>query len=401
MMSTNVLKCNPASISFSPDSNVPNVSCAETKHALHVASRHLLDQLEPVVIPTETVYGLAASALSASAVSTIYTTKGRPSDNPLIIHISSREMLSTLHHPEFSVPWTYRALMKSFWPGPLTLLFPANRAVIPSSVTANLPTVAIRMPSHPIARALIAIANTPLAAPSANSSGKPSPTHAEHVRRDLDGRVSIILDGGPCTVGVESTVVDGLSEDGHIRVLRPGGVTVEELRRILEEEAPSPSDIPRVIVHGHDFRDQTMEAAPTTPGMKYRHYSPSVPVVLLRTTSARPVEIAPVPVPQYIATIMTNLAHLSRPPRIGLLLTSDSVLSSSLFPEDSSQWRRYSLGVKAEPSVIAQRLFDGLLSLERDSVDLILVEEIPLDHEGLAIMNRISKAAGETVWLAV
>jgi L-threonylcarbamoyladenylate synthase len=270
--------CDPSSITFSEDGSV-SISAPETETALRAASEILVKDKKVVVFPTETVYGLGASALDPSAVSLIYSTKGRPSDNPLIVHISSRAMLQSLLPPSYTIPPTYAKLMDAFWPGPLTLLFPANPDVVPSKVTAGHPTVAVRMPSHPVARALITLANTPLAAPSANSSGKPSPTKAEHVAADLQGRVSLILDGGPCDVGLESTVVDGLAADGHLRVLRPGGVTVEDLERVVEGSGV------RVLVHRRDYKDEEQEAAPTTPGMKYRHYAPRSPVYLLMQTS--------------------------------------------------------------------------------------------------------------------
>lgn len=217
---TRVLSCDPSSISFT--TGTPEVVDSNTLEALNDAAGLLRDQ-QPVAFPTETVYGLGALALDDAAASRIFSTKGRPPDNPLIVHVSSQDMLSQLLPKSYRPSFTYQILMKHFWPGPLTLLFPTNETLVPAIITANQPTVAVRMPSHPIARALIAIANAPIAAPSANSSGKPSPTRAEHVFRDLEGKIDLILDGGPCDVGLESTVVDGLGEDGNVRVLRPGG----------------------------------------------------------------------------------------------------------------------------------------------------------------------------------
>lgn len=396
MFSTQVLKCNPSSITFKLGSEQPQISCPDTLHSLQTASHHLLDLLQPVVIPTETVYGLAASALNPSAVSKIFTTKHRPPDNPLIVHVSSSQMLNSLLPQHFTIPPVYYTLMKHFWPGPLTLLFPSNSQLIPPIVTAHLPTVAVRMPSHPVARALIAIANTPLAAPSANSSGKPSPTRPEHVLRDLDGKVAVILDGGSCGVGLESTVVDGLNSDGNIRVLRPGGVTVEDIQRVLEEEMGC--TYPKVLVYGRDFRDQKAEEVPTTPGMKYRHYSPSVPVTLLRTSSQPPNNIRPLPVLDYLGALRSSRQE-TRPLKVGLLSPTDSNLTHYPLPTDGFEWSRFPLGPMSDMAQIARNLFDGLLSLERDGVDIILVEEVDPTKEGLAIMNRVQKAAGESQWV--
>lgn len=234
-------------------------------HALQQAAE-LLRKGEPVAIPTETVYGLAANALSASAVTAVFAAKGRPSDNPLIVHVSDLNMLAQLYPQQQQqehgttqptsngsssstakvgsqtppsgssssssslsfIPQQYHRLIAAFWPGPLTLLLPAS-PLIPAAVTAGLPTVAVRMPAHPVARALIAAAGVPLAAPSANTSGRPSPTTAQHVMQDLAGRIPAVVDGGACECGVESTVLDGLRNPPV--VLRPGGVTPELLGR--------------------------------------------------------------------------------------------------------------------------------------------------------------------------
>ncbi len=222
-----------------------------------------------VAIPTETVYGLAANALSASAVGRIYAAKNRPSDNPLIIHISSLDMLAGLYPAGWELPPIYEQLARELWPGPLTILVPRS-PLVPDAVTCGLPTMAVRMPAHPVALALIAACGFPLAAPSANSSGRPSPTLASHVLDDLGGRIPLVLDGGPCTCGVESTVLDGLRSPPAI--LRPGGVTREQLVRYPGLEA--------VQTYRRDFVDEQLEAAPTTPGMKYRHYSPNAQVGL-------------------------------------------------------------------------------------------------------------------------
>jgi L-threonylcarbamoyladenylate synthase len=393
---TQVLPCDPTSITFASDSDQPEIASPNTLSSLTLASQHLLS-LKCVAFPTETVYGLGALALNTLAASRIFSTKGRPPDNPLIVHVSSFTMLRTLLPKNYILSEAYEVLMKHFWPGALTLLFPSDPAKIPGIITSNQPTVAIRMPSHPVARALIAVSNVPIAAPSANSSGKPSPTKAEHVQRDLDGKVELILDGGACGLGLESTVVDGLNEDGDLRILRPGGITVEEIERVLK--ADMKERIPKVLVHRRDYRDEKMEMAPTTPGMKYRHYSPSVPVILLWTASPPPEGTEPTPVGPFLASLHDRFMDISRPLKIGILTPSDSALSTYLLPGQNIQWRIYPLGPTSDPSITAHRLFDGLLTLENEAVDLILIEEVKEENEGLAIMNRVKKAASENRWV--
>ncbi|EJD53621.1 translation factor [Auricularia subglabra TFB-10046 SS5] len=383
MATARVLNCVPSAISFDASETV-TVSDKATLDALNEATA-IVRRGECVAFPTETVYGLGADALQPSAVLSIFSTKGRPSDNPLIVHVSSRAMLASLLPQNYSPSPTYAKLMDAFWPGPLTLLFPADGTKVPSEVTAGHKTVGVRMPAHPVGRALIALSNTPLAAPSANSSGKPSPTRAGHVARDLVDRVPLILDGGACQVGVESTVLDGLNDDGKLRILRPGGVTVEQIQALLGQEGPE------VLVHRRDFADAQLEDAPTTPGMKYRHYSPAVPVVLLRTTSP-PQGTEEVSIEQIIDSMQSCDKR-----RVGFMALSDSTIQPPTL--DNVEWHFFPLGPLAVPSVTAQRLFDGLLTLESLGVDLILVEAVPEDREGLAIMNRISKAATVTKWL--
>ena len=394
-LKTRVLPCEPSSITFGND--VPQVSDPQTLEALHAAAANLHAQ-QTVAFPTETVYGLGALALDATASARIFSTKGRPPDNPLIVHVSSIAMLQRLLPASYTMSPTYEVLIKHFWPGPLTLLFPTEPSLIPPIITAKQPTVAIRMPSHPVARALIAIADAPVAAPSANSSGKPSPTRAEHVRRDLDGKIELILDGGACGVGLESTVVDGLQPDGNLRVLRPGGVTVEDLERVLGEHLDKSLPRPKVLVHRRDYRDEAMEQAPTTPGMKYRHYSPAVPVMLMHTTSAPPVHTTRVSVSSLVESMKKRFKN-TIPAKIGLLTPSDSPLLQKLSALSGIEWHTYELGPLADPAVTAQRLFDGLLTLEQEGVDMMLIEEIKEEREGLAVMNRVKKAAGESVWL--
>ncbi|ESK97629.1 hypothetical protein Moror_17491 [Moniliophthora roreri MCA 2997] len=398
MSSAQILTCDHTSVSFD-SSGQPEISSLETERSLQLAAQHLQNS-QPIAFPTETVYGLGALALNDSAASRIFSTKGRPPDNPLIVHVSSLQMLNSLIPPSFTMPPSYSILMKRFWPGGLTLLFPRDAKIVPSIITAQQPTVAIRMPSHPIARALIALTNAPIAAPSANSSGKPSPTSAEHVFSDLGSKLTYILDGGPCGVGLESTVVDGLHEDGNIRVLRPGGVTVEDIQKALEEEMADGIPIPQVLVHRRDYRDAELEAAPTTPGMKYRHYSPAAPVTLLMTVTPSPKDVRPTDATSYFASLKQTLGSES-PIKIGIMALVDSPLGTYSLPAiDGVEWHRFELGPKSKPSVTARRLFDGLFTLEREGVHLIITEEVEETEEGLAVMNRVRKAASESIWVS-
>ncbi|EJD01648.1 translation factor [Fomitiporia mediterranea MF3/22] len=390
-----VLDCDPSSISFSSSlesSDLPKVSSERTLDALKHAAHRLVDIEDVVAFPTETVYGLGANALSSTAVSRIFSTKGRPQDNPLIVHISSLPMLRRLLPQDYKLSPVYQALVKAFWPGPLTLLFPADSKIVPPAVTAGHPSVAVRMPSHPVARAVVAMAGVPLAAPSANVSGKPSATRAEHVINDLGatGRLRLVLDGGACPVGVESTVVDGLGDDGNLRVLRPGGVTVEDLEHVVESMDMPNGKRPKVL------------NAPTTPGMKYRHYSPSIPVALLMAISKPPNSD---PTISY-STALTSLIesrqnnHHSGSLKVGLLAPSDSpLLQHKPHSADCFTIEHFPLGSRSDPATSAARLFDGLLTLEKNGADIILVEEISEEREGLAFMNRARKAAGIFIYI--
>ncbi len=243
--------------------------------ALETAAAALREGDHPVAFPTETVYGLGADATSSKAVKGIYTAKGRPSDNPLIVHISDRNMLDDmtagLSEEERNSAYMkrYEVLMEKFWPGPLTLLIPKPPGYLAEEVTAGLDTVGVRMPKSELARSLIKLANKPIAAPSANSSTKPSPTTAAHVCHDLQGKIRYIVDGGSCDVGVESTVVAGLQDPPL--VLRPGGVSIDEIRKCEGWEE---------TIKGYKDESELGEAAPRAPGMKYKHYSPKAKVVL-------------------------------------------------------------------------------------------------------------------------
>ena len=229
----------------------------------------LLREGKLVAIPTETVYGLGANGLDEEAVVRIFEAKGRPQDNPLILHISEPKELSSICH---DIPQTAWLLAEHFWPGPLTMVLPV-RDLVPKRTTAGLDTVAVRCPKTEATRKLIALAGVPIAAPSANRSGKPSTTTAAHVLHDMDGRIEAILDGGACEVGVESTIIDLTGE--RPRLLRPGGITPEQLTALLGE-----IDIDRAVL-GQIANDAVVRA----PGMKYKHYAPSAEVYIIQGSS--------------------------------------------------------------------------------------------------------------------
>ena len=330
---------------------------------------NLLSQGQVVAFPTETVYGLGANALDPIAIQRIYQAKGRPSDNPLIVHISSLEMLMDLLPQNVPLPSIYAQLCSKLWPGPLTILVPRSPK-IPLSVTGGHDTVAIRMPAHPIARALIQACGFPLAAPSANTSGRPSPTTAFHVQNDLEGRIPLILDGGPCDCGIESTVLDGLASPPVI--LRPGGITFETLRSFPGMHAL------RVYKKGQEDL-KGIEEAPTTPGMKYRHYTPDAQVILIEACASKEEQ-------RFLAS--RELASFSLGKK-GLLSTGSVFVPSKTFAFDAV------VHLGDSPAEIARNLFGGLRALE--DMDVIFVEGILDQGEGLGIMNRLRKAASHVI----
>ena len=226
---------------------------------------HIIRKGGLVAIPTETVYGLGANGLDEKAVLKIFEAKGRPQDNPLILHVAEPEEMERFCH---DIPASAYTLAEKFWPGPLTMVLPV-RDIVPKRTTAGLATVAVRCPDNDVTRKIIALAGVPIAAPSANLSGKPSTTTAEHVRHDHDGKIDAIVDGGPCRVGVESTIVD-LTED-RPRLLRPGGITPEQLIAVLGD----------LVVDKAVTAQIDKDAVVKAPGMKYRHYAPQEPVVIV------------------------------------------------------------------------------------------------------------------------
>lgn len=317
-----------------------------------------------VAFPTETVYGLGANALDGRAVAGIFAAKGRPADNPLIVHVAGREAVSGLVQ---EVTGAARALIDAFWPGPLTIILPAGDAV-PQQVTAGLDTVAVRMPAHPVALGLLRAAGVPVAAPSANKSGRPSPTTARHVLDDLGGRIDLILDGGPAGVGVESTVLD-LTAAVPL-VLRPGGVTPEDLRLVLGAVAVDPAA--RSGIKGTN--------RPRSPGMKYTHYAPRAPLYLVEGETAA------------VAAKIMELAreHQLRGRRVG-------ILSYTGGQDYAAAGEVVRAGHRDKPDTVAAALYAALRRFDEMDVDVILAEGLAEHGVGLAVMNRLRRAAGGRV----
>lgn len=327
----------------------------------------LLRAGELVAFPTETVYGLGANGLDPQAVKQIFFAKGRPADNPLILHIAEIAQLERLVL-EISEP--AEKLINRFWPGPLTLVL-KKRPIVPEQVTGGLDTVAVRMPVHPIARELIFAAQLPIAAPSANLSGRPSPTLADHVIRDLSGKIGLIIDGGPCQRGIESTVID-LSTKQPL-LLRPGSISFEELREILPDLELD------VGVDGKTSKSLT-GVGPRSPGMKYRHYSPQAELILIEGEFLQIKE-------KIIDLMQASTAQL------GLLLTHEMVEAMGESPIGVVKI----LGSRSNPEEIAGRLFKLLREFDEEDVGLILVEGLSSTGIGLAVMNRLKKAAGDQI----
>lgn len=316
----------------------------------------LLRAGEVVGIPTETVYGLAANALDPAAVARIFEAKGRPQDNPLIVHIAEFQTITSI---AAEVPAQAKALAATFWPGPLTIILPKRRE-IPMITSGGLHTIGIRFPSHPLAQAIIRAAGIPLAAPSANLSGRPSTTTAQHVMEDLDGKIAAVVDGGPCSVGVESTVVSLCGE--RARLLRPGGISLEQLREVLGEV-----DVDRALREKIDD-GETVSA----PGMKYRHYAPKAPVTVVFGT------------PQASADYI--FAHLGE---------NSGVLC---FNECAARFRDHAavetFGPADDAAEQAREVFDALRRFDDTDCTEIFAQCPPAAGIGLAVSNRIKKAAG-------
>ena len=419
------------------------VNTADLAHMKRAAAQLRSTDI-PVAFPTETVYGLGADATRSTAVQGIFQVKQRPSDNPLIVHVCSIQQLKEIlrsNGSHESIPAIYQPLIQKFWPGPLTIILPnPKESPLAPEVTAGLSTFGARMPRSLLALVLIKLAGVPLAAPSANASTRPSPTAAEHVKDDLDGRIEMILDGGPCDVGVESTVVDGLTHPPSI--LRPGGISIEKLRKCPGWE--------NVVVGYKDAPEKGIK--PRAPGMKYRHYSPKAPVILYEAGAERPTADT---IREYVRQRrrLGIIRTKSWPPACGLSIDStndqegkvrtvakleehvnnisespfissngnplplqEDVLAEpgfvnllqsytqhrvpvasfmSLYLDLSDPIDLWEISLGREVGDIARGLFSALRELDKYSVDAILVEGIN-DDEGdiaTAVMNRLRKAA--------
>jgi L-threonylcarbamoyladenylate synthase len=314
-----------------------------------------------VAFPTETVYGIGANSFNEEAVKKIFIAKGRPQDNPLIVHIAELEQIYDLVE---EVPQKAKTLMKRFWPGPLTLIFKKSEKV-PYVNTAGMDTIAIRMPSNPIAHLLIKRAEVPISAPSANVSGKPSPTDASHVIEDLYGKVDVIIDGGKCDVGVESTVLD-LTEKVPV-ILRPGAVTLEMLKEVIGNVEMDPSLL----------KKPKEDLKPKSPGMKYKHYSPNAEVYIVKGDLEKVVK--------KIQELTEEQLKYGK--KVGIMATVQT----------STQYEKGEIivvGDRNRPETIAKNLFAVLRQFDKKGVDVIFAENFEYDNIGLAIMNRLEKAAG-------
>lgn len=323
-----------------------------------------------VAFPTETVYGLGADALNPDAVRKIFKAKGRPLDNPLIVHIADIEQLDVVAS---DVPDSAIGLMDTFWPGPLTLIF-KRKDIVPDVTTCGLDTVAVRMPDNPIALGLIRGAGTPIAAPSANISGRPSPTTAEHVISDLSGRIDAVIDGGAVRVGVESTVLD-MTPDIPV-LLRPGRVSIDQIREYVGD-----------VLIGYTDRQAGAGEAVRSPGQKYTHYSPETRLVLVMGNSSAVVDK------------MSRLAreYRDRNIRVGLLVTDETAWAEEM-AEYVSVEGVFLLGSRYDASAIASNLFAGLRYLDMEDTDVIIADgSMGIAGIGAAVLNRLKKAADELI----
>lgn len=353
--------------------NVTNVWKVDVQRpsvkALEEAAALLRDG-KTVAFPTETVYGLGADARNTEAVSEIFAAKGRPSDNPLIVHIADRSQLEELTAPPEEA---ILRLLDRFWPGPLTVVLPVKPGVLSPLVTAGLHTVGIRMPNHPVALGLIAAAGCPIAAPSANRSGRPSPTNAIHVLEDLEGRIAGVVDSGPTGVGLESTVVEYIR--GAIHILRPGGITEEQLREAL----------PDIPVFGHSEEEgkyaKLEKDTPRAPGMKYKHYAPRGTMLLIQGNDRE----------RILSRMKLELDRARhRGERTGVLT----------YREHSGQFQADHIAVcgsLSDPNSIAHGLYAALRKFDDADIDFIVAEACPETGMGAVIMNRMRKAAGERI----
>ncbi|WP_101772523.1 L-threonylcarbamoyladenylate synthase [Peptostreptococcus faecalis] len=317
----------------------------------------MLKEGKTVIFPTETVYGIGANALDESAAKKIYVAKGRPSDNPLLVHIAE---VDDIHDLVEEVDGRAKLLMEKFWPGPLTIVFKKKRS-IPNVTSGGLDTVAIRMPSDKVARSLIKASGVPIAAPSANLSGKPSPTKPEHILKDMNGRVDGILLGGACNFGVESTIID--LSGGEVVILRPGSITLEMLSEVLGEVKIDPS-----IMNKDD--NQKAKA----PGMKYTHYSPKAEVFIVEGDQKE---------------VAKKINELNDENKEKGLKTGVLCLNKNKAMYNA---QTFTLGETYED--VAKNLFDCLIELDNKGIDIAYAESYEEKDLGITIMNRLKKSAG-------
>lgn len=375
----------------------------------HVKDEELLEAAKVlregglVAFPTETVYGLGANALDEEAAKKIYAAKGRPSDNPLIAHIADFKDIEPLVK---EIPEAGRKLMEAYWPGPLTMIF-RKSDIVPYGTTGGLDTVAIRMPSDKTANRLIALAGVPVAAPSANTSGRPSPTTADHVWEDMNGKIEMIIDGGPVGIGVESTIVD-VTEEVPV-VLRPGAITMEMLKGLLGEVKIDPAIVGPMRADLH----------PKAPGMKYRHYAPKADMTLVELSDRTREELSHKNSSAYKA-VMHRIADCAKDINIGaedyLLAFEVNKLAKEaaekglkvgvICTEETKaeyEWDSAifyavrSMGVRAKEETIAHNLYGVLREFDELGVDCIVSEGFSRTQLGQAIMNRLTKAAGHKI----
>lgn len=337
-----------------------DLSQSEAAEIIQTAAK-ILQEGGLVAFPTETVYGLGGNGLDSEACKKIYIAKGRPSDNPLILHISEFEELNPIVG---EISPAAQKLMDAFWPGPLTMVFPKSD-IVPDQATGGLDTVAVRFPNHPVARAIIRAAGLPIAAPSANSSGKPSPTRASHVEFDLNGKIDMIVDGGAAEWGLESTIVDVSGEVPMI--LRPGAVTKEMMEEVVGKVEIDPAILQKPAA----------DLKPKAPGMKYTHYSPKAEVVLVKGEM------------KAVADEINRLAaeDKARGLKTGVMATEET---KDLYEADIV----LSLGSRERPEEIGANLFKYLRKFDFLGAERVYSEVFSEEGEGMAIMNRLNKAAG-------
>lgn len=345
-MQTKVIKINP----INPE-----------KSKIKIAAR-IIQRGETVAFPTETVYGLGADALNDKAVKKIFKAKGRPIDNPLIIHIADKKEVYTLAK---KVPKEAEILIENFWPGPLTIIFKKSQ-IIPKITTAGLDTIAIRMPANKIALSLIKEAKMPIAAPSANLSGKPSPTCAQHVIDDLYGKINILINGGETDIGIESSVIDLTAKVPTL--LRPGRVTIEELRKVLKE----------VLVYKTPNKAKLKKITPKSPGTKYNHYAPNAHVILVKGNFQKTVK-------KKIIKLISMYNTMGK--KVGVM----TVHKNNNYDSDLVNY------IGSKNTIIAKNLFKTFRYFDKNNIDIILAEGIKEKNFGFAIMNRLEKASSKII----